>query len=79
MSDTLTVRVTRRHTEALDIEISDNGRGASHDQMLPGGHGLIGMQERVDLCGGELSAGPKRGGGFVVKARLPLTDAGANA
>ncbi|MBV9857911.1 MAG: hypothetical protein JOY82_25850 [Streptosporangiaceae bacterium] len=38
------------------------------------GHGIIGMRERVNLCGGEFSAGPLPGGGFRVAARLPLGD-----
>jgi signal transduction histidine kinase len=36
------------------------------------GHGIIGMRERAGLCGGELHALPRPGGGFVVRARLPL-------
>jgi signal transduction histidine kinase len=36
------------------------------------GHGLIGMRERVHLCGGEFSAGPLGSGGFQVAATLPL-------
>ncbi len=36
------------------------------------GHGIIGMRERVSLCGGELHALPRPDGGFVVRARLPL-------
>ncbi len=36
------------------------------------GHGIIGMRERVSLCGGEFSTAPRPGGGFVVRARLPL-------
>jgi signal transduction histidine kinase len=37
------------------------------------GHGIIGMRERVSLCGGELHAMPRPDGGFVVRARLPLS------
>ena len=37
------------------------------------GHGIIGMRERASLCGGELHALPRPGGGFVVRARLPLS------
>jgi hypothetical protein len=36
------------------------------------GHGIIGMRERVGLCGGDLHALPRPDGGFVVRARLPL-------
>jgi signal transduction histidine kinase len=45
---------------------------------LPGaGHGIIGMRERVSLLGGEFSAGPLRGYGFRVTARIPLPAASA--
>jgi signal transduction histidine kinase len=37
-----------------------------------GGHGLTGMAERVSALGGTLRAGPRRGGGFEVRARLPI-------
>jgi hypothetical protein len=37
------------------------------------GHGIIGMRERVSLCGGELHALPRPDGGFVVRAMLPLS------
>ena len=36
------------------------------------GHGIIGMRERVSLCGGDLHALPRPDGGFLVRARLPL-------
>ena len=49
--------------------------------MFPGGagHGLIGMAERVSLCGGQFSAGPLPGGGFGVRAHLPLPAAAGAA
>jgi signal transduction histidine kinase len=36
------------------------------------GHGIIGMRERVNLCGGSFHAGPRPEGGFQVMAALPL-------
>jgi signal transduction histidine kinase len=67
---------------SLSVEVVDDGRGlsarsangdsaaASNDS----GHGLIGMRERVELWGGELSAGPAPGGGYRVMALLPYGD-----
>jgi signal transduction histidine kinase len=50
--------------------------GAGGEEMT-GGHGLIGMRERVSLYGGELSAAPLPERGFRVAARLPVGDAGS--
>ncbi len=47
--------------------------GSGHDSG--GGHGLHGMSERAASIGGELSAGPRDGGGFEVAARLPIPSA----
>jgi signal transduction histidine kinase len=64
--------VTVRYaTDALEVEVRDDGRGASVPRN-EGGHGLLGMRERVALCGGDLQAGPRPGGGWRVRARLPL-------
>jgi signal transduction histidine kinase len=54
------------------IEVTDNGAGPQPAGPAEGGHGLAGMRERVALFGGELAAGPQPGGGFAVRARLPL-------
>ena len=54
----------------LQLTISDNGSGPA---ATPGtGHGLVGMRERVELFGGEVSTGSSSLGGFTVRARLPF-------
>ncbi|MDP8908440.1 MAG: sensor histidine kinase [Chloroflexota bacterium] len=55
----------------IDIEVSDDGRGGSPNG---GGYGLTGLRERVALFGGELHAGAGEGGGFVVRAHLPIEE-----
>ena len=60
--------------DAVTIEVTDDGRGNPAAAVYPGRHGLVGMRERVAAFGGELRAGPEPGGGFAVRARLPLHD-----
>jgi signal transduction histidine kinase len=64
--------VLRYAPRALDVEVRDDGRGATAVNGDGAGHGLIGMRERVVLYGGELTAGPREGGGFEIRAHLPL-------
>ncbi|MFB7917559.1 sensor histidine kinase [Streptomyces sp. NPDC056061] len=54
-----------------EITVIDNGTGGGHNTD-GGGHGLLGMRERVTALGGTLSAGPRYGGGFRVHAILPV-------
>ena len=56
----------------LTVVVEDDGH-ATGSSMTPGtGSGIAGMQERAAALGGELEAGPRPGGGFRVRARLPL-------
>jgi signal transduction histidine kinase len=57
---------------ALELEISDDGRGQGAVNGASGGHGIAGMRERVALHGGSLRAGAGAEGGFTVLACLPL-------
>jgi signal transduction histidine kinase len=65
--------VVRHRPDALQLEVRDDGRGPVNGGSA--GHGLVGIRERVKLYGGELTAGPANGGGFVLRASLRLTDA----
>jgi signal transduction histidine kinase len=66
-----TVRVDYRPAE-LQIEVCDDGRDRPARAQPSGGHGLLGMRERVRLHGGHLRAGPGSDGGFEVHATFPL-------
>jgi signal transduction histidine kinase len=57
---------------ALNLTIADNGSGPANASPNGSGHGLIGMRERVELFGGDLSTGSSSLGGFVVRATLPV-------
>ena len=67
--------VTIRYmSDAVDLEIKDNGNTPlSESNQENKGRGLIGLRERVSLHGGEFQAGRLPEGGFIVKAKLPLT------
>ncbi|MFJ5922246.1 sensor histidine kinase [Kitasatospora sp. NPDC092948] len=60
----------------LEVLVEDDGRGSTRDQLSGGtdglGHGLIGMRERVGMVSGSLDVGPRPGGGFRIRAVLPL-------
>ncbi len=69
------VRVTFS-PDGLELEITDTGGAGirARSDTEPVGHGLVGMQERLTLYGGHLQTGRRRGGGFQVLARIPLTE-----
>lgn len=60
----------RRREGTLVVQVTDDG--VEVVQPDPGGHGLIGMRERVAAHGGTLTAGRRPSGGFEVKAELPI-------
>jgi signal transduction histidine kinase len=63
--------VVRYGNGTVELIVSDNGRG--NGDGGGSGHGLVGMRERVSVYGGELEAGPQAGGGFRLRATLPVT------
>ena len=64
-------QVTVRYEDDLvSLEITDTGRGP-HDG-LGTGHGLVGMRERAAMFGGKLEAARGEGGGYTVRAKLPV-------
>lgn len=70
----VTVTIDCRDT-ALDVVVTDDGRGPPAEPPAVGGHGLIGMRERVLLYDGELHAAARQQGGFELHARLPIKGA----
>jgi signal transduction histidine kinase len=67
--------VLRYGSSDVEVEVVDDGHAAREADSA--GHGLVGMRERVKLYGGDFEAGPRAGGGFVVRARLPLSPGSA--
>ncbi|MGN9778509.1 sensor histidine kinase [Micromonospora sp. H33] len=69
-----TVEVTLEHAaDTVAVRVVDDGRGRPPVRPAPsGGHGLVGMRERVGVYDGRLTAGPRLAGGWQVQVRLPL-------
>ncbi|MDP9869242.1 sensor histidine kinase [Streptosporangium brasiliense] len=81
--DALEIRVTDEGRRAAPGHDSADPRLPARHPSGTGssaasGRGIVGMRERCRLLGGDLDAGPLAGGGFEVKARLPLTPTGSS-
>ncbi len=74
---TVALEVAHRRGE-LRLRVA-NGPSAAPGAGPGAGQGVVGMRERATLLGGTLDAGPVAGGGFEVRATLPVTDAGEEA
>ncbi len=63
----------------VELEVSDDGRGAAADDDAAGpadpGYGLLGMRERATVFGGSVTAGPRPGGGWRVRFTMPVPPA----
>ena len=72
------VRISGRLGQ-LVVTVSDDGRGPAGDSVRPAGRGLLGLRERVALYGGAVDAGPRPGGGWRLRATIPLAQEQAGA
>jgi signal transduction histidine kinase len=71
---TASIQVTYLERDVV-VQVDDDGRtGGAAAPERPGGSGIPGMRERAAALGGEFTAGPRPGGGFRVRARLPVPD-----
>ena len=73
--------VVRQQADLLVIDVQNDSEpmgepnGSHNGSTAVSGYGLSGMHERVAACGGMLTTGPRPGGGYRVRAVLPLGDA----
>lgn len=65
-----TVRV-RHRPEEITVKVSTDHAGPPGVSPGGSGRGLVGLRERVEVLGGDFTAGPREGGGFAVHARIP--------
>ena len=63
--------LVRYGADDVELVVSDNGGGDGGGDG--GGHGLVGMKERISVFGGDLHAGPRSGGGYELRATLPMS------
>lgn len=67
-ASTALLRLDFREPGRVRLEVADNGRGATG---APGGFGLTGIRERVELLGGRVEAGNRLEGGFALRVEVP--------
>jgi signal transduction histidine kinase len=70
-----TVAIYQRDATLL-VDVIDNGTAAPDGPTDDTGTGIAGMRARAEALGGTLQAGPDAGGGFAVRARMPVPDTG---
>lgn len=58
--------------QRLVVRVTNTAPTEPPEEQPGAGHGLMGMSERVEVLGGEITAGPLAGGGFQVDAAIPL-------
>lgn len=65
--------------DVLEVCVTNARPLRQHSDLPSGGHGLVGLAERVRLAGGSVEYGPRLDGGFEVRAVLPATEPGPAA
>ena len=62
----------RYEDELLELVVLDNGSGVSSSELAKqqGGFGLIGLRERIELLGGQVTYGPAEPAGYRVSVQI---------
>ena len=60
-----------RNGAGMTVRVENDGDAGAPPAPSGTGHGLMGMRERIEACGGRLTSGPRPEGGFLVEAMLP--------
>jgi len=68
---TVSIRIYQEEGDFV-VVVDDDGDGGPGSLAAGGGNGIRGMRDRASALGGQLTAGPRPGGGFRVRARLPM-------